>query len=190
MPRISQVFSVVVVTVSLFLVLHALSARLSWPLAIHPDVEQAILENDDKAQVGLGSDVPAIDYDYHPAPATHATHAPATSASHSHSSATFTRRIVAVGDLHGDMPNALSVLQMAGVVDDEGNWTGNVDFFVQTGDIIDRGDDTIKLYDYMDKLRSQAEAVGGTVLSHLGNHEWMNAIGTPHMYLIDLLMYI
>lgn len=29
----------------------------------------------------------------------------------------------------------------------------------------------------MDKLRDQAEAVGGTVLSHLGNHEWMNAIG-------------
>lgn len=40
-----------------------------------------------------------------------------------------------------------------------------------------RGDDTIKLYDWMDKLRDQAEAVGGTVLSHLGNHEWMNVIG-------------
>ena len=50
----------------------------------------------------------------------------------------FTRRIVAVGDLHGDMPNALKVLQMADVVDHEGNWTGNVDYFVQTGDIIDR----------------------------------------------------
>jgi hypothetical protein len=30
----------------------------------------------------------------------------------------------------------------------------------------------------MDKLRSQAEEAGGTVLSVLGNHEWMNAIGT------------
>ena len=40
-----------------------------------------------------------------------------------------------------------------------------------------RGDDTIKLYDWMDKLRDQAHAVGGTVMSHLGNHEWMNAIG-------------
>ena len=29
----------------------------------------------------------------------------------------------------------------------------------------------------MDKLRDQAQAVGGTVLSHLGNHEWMNATG-------------
>lgn len=48
------------------------------------------------------------------------------------------RRIVAVGDLHGDMPNALKVLHMADVVDEFGNWTGNIDYFVQTGDIIDR----------------------------------------------------
>lgn len=39
------------------------------------------------------------------------------------------------------------------------------------------GDDTIKIYFWMDKLRDQALAVGGTVLSHLGNHEWMNMIG-------------
>lgn len=50
----------------------------------------------------------------------------------------FTRRIVAVGDLHGDMGNALKVLQMADVVDQHGNWSGKVDIFVQTGDIIDR----------------------------------------------------
>ena len=29
----------------------------------------------------------------------------------------------------------------------------------------------------MDKLRDQALAAGGMVLSHLGNHEWMNVIG-------------
>ncbi|KAG7089466.1 hypothetical protein E1B28_011151 [Marasmius oreades] len=89
----------------------------------------------------------------------------------------FTRHIVAVGDLHGDFPNAMKVLQFSGVVDEFGNWTGNADFFVQTGDIIDRGDDTIKLFALMDKLREQASAMGGVVLSHLGNHEWMNAIG-------------
>ncbi|KAK1231567.1 hypothetical protein PQX77_005301 [Marasmius sp. AFHP31] len=89
----------------------------------------------------------------------------------------YTRHIVAVGDLHGDFPNAMRVLQFSGVVDDYGNWTGNVDFFVQTGDIIDRGDDTIKLFALMDKLREQAPRTGGVVMSHLGNHEWMNAIG-------------
>lgn len=50
----------------------------------------------------------------------------------------FTRHIVAVGDLHGDLPNARRVLQFSGVTDPNGDWTGDVDFFVQTGDIIDR----------------------------------------------------
>ncbi|KAJ7650143.1 Metallo-dependent phosphatase-like protein [Roridomyces roridus] len=89
----------------------------------------------------------------------------------------FTRHIVAVGDLHGDILNAQTVLQFSGVVDAFGNWTGDADFFVQTGDIIDRGDDTIKLFSWMEQLRVQAAATGGVVLSHLGNHEVMNAIG-------------
>ncbi|KAJ7446921.1 Metallo-dependent phosphatase-like protein [Mycena galericulata] len=89
----------------------------------------------------------------------------------------FTRHIVAVGDLHGDIKNAQTVLQFSGVVDAFGNWTGDADFFVQTGDIIDRGDDTIKLFLWMEQLRVQAAATGGVVLSHLGNHEIMNAIG-------------
>ncbi|KAJ7678950.1 Metallo-dependent phosphatase-like protein [Mycena polygramma] len=91
--------------------------------------------------------------------------------------APYTRHIVAVGDLHGDLKNAQAVLQFSGVVDEFGNWTGDADFFVQTGDIIDRGDDTIKLYLWMEQLRVQAAATGGVVLSHLGNHEVMNAIG-------------
>ena len=30
----------------------------------------------------------------------------------------------------------------------------------------------------MEKLRSQAIAAGGSVVSHLGNHEWMNLLGS------------
>jgi len=48
--------------------------------------------------------------------------------------------------------------------------------------MLGRGDDTIPLFFWMDKLRSQAEAAGGTVLSHLGNHEWMNMIGMYSIY--------
>jgi Calcineurin-like phosphoesterase len=47
-------------------------------------------------------------------------------------------RIVAVGDLHGDIGNAQKVLEMARVVNSDGMWSGEVDIFVQTGDIIDR----------------------------------------------------
>ena len=50
----------------------------------------------------------------------------------------FSHNIVAVGDLHGDLPNALQVLRMAGVIDKSGDWSGNIDTLVQTGDIIDR----------------------------------------------------
>ena len=50
----------------------------------------------------------------------------------------FVRHIVAVGDLHGDLPNARRVLEFSGVTDEFGDWSGEVDFFVQTGDIIDR----------------------------------------------------
>lgn len=41
----------------------------------------------------------------------------------------------------------------------------------------DRGDDTIALFTWMERLRSQTHEGGGTMLSILGNHEWMNAIG-------------
>ena len=50
----------------------------------------------------------------------------------------YSTRIVAIGDLHGDIGNAQKVLEMARVVDSDGMWSGEVDFFVQTGDIIDR----------------------------------------------------
>ncbi|KAH7913548.1 Metallo-dependent phosphatase-like protein [Hygrophoropsis aurantiaca] len=89
----------------------------------------------------------------------------------------YTRRIIAVGDLHGDIENAVRVLQMAGVVDADNAWSGNVDVLVQTGDIIDRGDDTIQLFEWFEELREQARDVGGILLTHLGNHEMMNAIG-------------
>ena len=55
-----------------------------------------------------------------------------------HGEGQYIRRIVAVGDLHGDYDNALKVLKMADVVDANGSWTGNIDYFVQTGDIVDR----------------------------------------------------
>ncbi|TFK23633.1 Metallo-dependent phosphatase [Coprinopsis marcescibilis] len=89
----------------------------------------------------------------------------------------FKKHIVAVGDLHGDLANARRVLQFSGVVDDEFNWSRNVDYFVQTGDIIDRGDDTIALFLWMERLRAQAIGNSSTMLSNLGNHEWMNMIG-------------
>lgn len=39
----------------------------------------------------------------------------------------------------------------------------------------------------MEKLRVQAHHAGGEVLSHLGNHEWMNVIGKT-IRLIEIFM--
>ncbi|PWZ00230.1 Metallo-dependent phosphatase [Testicularia cyperi] len=99
---------------------------------------------------------------------------------------TISRRTVAVADLHGDLQHALNVFRMAGVIsapspstsaDDEQRWIAGHDVLVSTGDIVDRGDDTIALYRLYQSLRSQAARAGGEVRNLLGNHEVMNAIG-------------
>ncbi|KAG8800394.1 hypothetical protein FRC16_003018 [Serendipita sp. 398] len=93
----------------------------------------------------------------------------------------YTRTIVGIGDLHGDLPNALKVLKMTNVIDDDNNWSGkigkkHVEGVSTTADDYS-GDDTIALYKLMEKLREQAPRKGGLFLSTLGNHEVMNAIG-------------
>ncbi|CDS00984.1 hypothetical protein [Sporisorium scitamineum] len=92
------------------------------------------------------------------------------------------RRTVAVADLHGDLQHAINVLSMASVVSpqpsgEEYTWIGGHDVLVSTGDIVDRGDDTIALYKLFISLREQAARAGGEVKNCLGNHEVMNALG-------------
>jgi len=86
-------------------------------------------------------------------------------------------RVVAVGDLHGDYDNYIATLQAAGVVDRKGKWIGGETHLVQTGDVPDRGPDTLKIIEHLDKLAKQAERKGGRVHSLIGNHEAMNAYG-------------
>ncbi|WVR04071.1 hypothetical protein IAU60_001070 [Kwoniella sp. DSM 27419] len=90
--------------------------------------------------------------------------------------AAFRQRLVAVGDLHGDIHNAEKVLRMASVIDDRSEWVAGTDILVQTGDIVDRGAHALDIYRLMQKLRGQASGHGGKVVSILGNHEVMNAI--------------
>ncbi|KAJ3081004.1 hypothetical protein HK102_002642 [Quaeritorhiza haematococci] len=85
-------------------------------------------------------------------------------------------RIVAVGDLHGDLRSTLAVLRMAGVVNEERRWVGGRTVLVQTGDIVDRGPDTLYIFYLMRRLEKQAAAAGGRVIVLLGNHEAMNLV--------------
>jgi hypothetical protein len=86
-------------------------------------------------------------------------------------------RIVAVGDLHADVPAALEAFRLAGVVDAEGRWSGGETWLVQTGDVTDRGPDSRGVLTLLRRLRTEAEAVGGRVVPLLGNHEAMNVQG-------------
>ena len=76
-----------------------------------------------------------------------------------------------------DIQNARKVLRMAKIIDESRNWIAGTDVLVQTGDIVDRGAYALDIYKIMRKLRGQASAAGGEVVSILGNHEVMNAIG-------------
>ncbi|MCW8873807.1 MAG: metallophosphoesterase [Xanthomonadales bacterium] len=86
-------------------------------------------------------------------------------------------RIVAVGDLHGDYDNYLATLRAAGIVDRKGKWAGGAAHLVQTGDIPDRGPDTLKIIEHITRLDKQARRKGGRVHSLIGNHEAMNVYG-------------
>jgi len=84
-------------------------------------------------------------------------------------------RIVAIGDLHGDLDHARRALRLAGAVDDRDQWVGGRLVVVQVGDEIDRGDDDRGIIDLIERLKRQAAAAGGELIALLGNHEVMNA---------------
>jgi len=96
-------------------------------------------------------------------------------------------RIVAVGDIHGDVESFTSLLRQAGLVDPNGAWAGGSTTLIQTGDYTDRGDDVRAVLDLLMGLEGKARAKGGRVVVLLGNHEAMNLLGvtrdaTPAIY--------
>ena len=111
-------------------------------------------------------------------------------------------RLIAIGDLHGDLRITLIALKLAGVISKDIfpynvqniKWTGGSTWIVQLGDQIDRcrPDDWVKncvadlndvvedegnnmmIIQIFQKLDAQAKQVGGRVLGMIGNHELMN----------------
>jgi hypothetical protein len=87
------------------------------------------------------------------------------------------QRIVAVGDLHGDYDAWIAIARDAGLVDARDRWAGGSTILVQTGDIVDRGPDSLKIIRHLQKLQAEAPAAGGNVVVLVGNHEAMNVTG-------------
>jgi hypothetical protein len=86
-------------------------------------------------------------------------------------------RIVAVGDVHGDYKQFVTVLRATGVIDRSGKWAGGKTHFVQVGDLVDRGPDSRRVMDLVITLEKQARSAGGFVHALIGNHEAMNLYG-------------
>ncbi len=86
-------------------------------------------------------------------------------------------RIVAVGDVHGDLDALVGILRAAGVLDENLQWSGGKTILVQTGDILDRGTRSRSVMDLLMMLEKQAPKSGGRVVALLGNHEVMNLMG-------------
>lgn len=86
-------------------------------------------------------------------------------------------RIVAVGDLHGNHRAFRAIVRAAGLIDARGRWAGGQTVLVQTGDVVDRGPDSLKIIRDLMRLQREAKAAGGGVVALVGNHEAMNVTG-------------
>eukprot|EP00759_Apiculatamorpha_spiralis_P002608 PhF_6_TR11033/c0_g1_i3/m.17889 len=90
-------------------------------------------------------------------------------------------RLIALGDLHGDLYHTLLALYYSGVMDVKGNWVGGSTTLVQVGDVINKGPHGRPIYKLLRELRKQAVEVNGSVVMLLGNHE-INAIRNASSY--------
>jgi hypothetical protein len=107
------------------------------------------------------------------------------------------KRIIAIGDIHGDLSLAIRSFKLAGLIDDNLNWIAVPPdtVVVQIGDQIDScrfvpgiydchkkkypddEQEDISVLNFFDDMHIKASIVGGAVYSLLGNHELLNAQG-------------
>jgi len=104
------------------------------------------------------------------------------------------RRIIAIGDIHGDYSLMIKTLKLGNVIDEDGEWIGGDTVVVQVGDQLDdcrplneldrcdmkknnfggREKDILHFYTELDR---KARKKGGRVISLIGNHEIANIDG-------------
>jgi hypothetical protein len=88
-----------------------------------------------------------------------------------------TEEVFAIGDPHGDPDRLRGVLTAAKLMapatspQDPVKWTGGRFVLVVTGDLIDKGSDSLGVIKLLRTLQSDAAANGGRVIITMGNHE-------------------
>jgi hypothetical protein len=90
-------------------------------------------------------------------------------------------RVVAIGDVHGALPEFEAILKQTGLLDARrgagGGWTGGRAVLVQLGDVVDRGPQSRQSLDLLMALEKSVPRQNGKVIALLGNHEVMAMTG-------------
>ena len=81
------------------------------------------------------------------------------------------KRLIAVGDIHGQLDAFVEILQRAGLINHYWDWCAGHDRLLQIGDVFDRGPKALEADRLLDKLQRQAADAGGEVIRLVGNHE-------------------
>lgn len=92
------------------------------------------------------------------------------------------QRILAFGDVHGDVVALYKFLQASQLLSKDSTithpiWNGGDSILVQCGDILDRGAEELFCFRILASLARQARKEGGRVMLLHGNHEALNANG-------------
>jgi hypothetical protein len=82
--------------------------------------------------------------------------------------------VIAFADLHGDLKQAHAVLKAVGASNETHLWAAGSCTLVQTGDLVDRGPESLAVTQLFEDIKAEAKAAGGKVVNLLGNHELMN----------------
>lgn len=95
------------------------------------------------------------------------------------------KRIIALGDIHADYDALIYSLRKVKLINKRLDWKGGDTILIQIGDIVDgrcrignwRGDNDLKVINFLSHLRKQADKKGGKIIILMGNHEIMNYNG-------------
>lgn len=102
----------------------------------------------------------------------------------------YKKRIIVIGDIHGDFNSLLRSLYIANVININCDWIGKNTIVIQLGDQLDKGGrdslsvdrtndklEELKVIEFMHYLHFEAKKHNGAVYNLLGNHELMNILG-------------
>jgi len=88
------------------------------------------------------------------------------------------KRLVAVGDIHGDYEKLVSVMRHAKLIDKKNKWIARDTIFIQIGDLVDRGSGVKNIFELLSNLMKPAKKNNSLIQLVLGNHEVNNLKAT------------